>query len=199
MNDRKMDILEAALDEFASKSYDDASINTIIKTSKTSKGTFYHYFSDKKDLYLQVMRQAAHAKLDYIQTHFSHASDQATHDIFDLFKQHAIYGVRFAHEYPRYGALNNQLLKEKEIGHPIFEFIQKELAVANADGFRQLFLDAYEKGTFKAQFSLDFIIQTTEYLLNHFDDIYFTDGHDLEERLARLYELIDFLRIGFGR
>lgn len=49
-------ILDAALAEFGSKSYGEASLNTICASGAISKGIIYHYFRDKEELYLQCVR-----------------------------------------------------------------------------------------------------------------------------------------------
>lgn len=45
-------ILNAAMKEFGSKSYDNASLNNICSDNKISKGLIYHYFKNKDELYL---------------------------------------------------------------------------------------------------------------------------------------------------
>jgi len=45
-------ILNAALKEFAEKGYKNASTNQIVKDAGISKGLLFHYFNNKKDLYL---------------------------------------------------------------------------------------------------------------------------------------------------
>src|SRR5690625_127103 len=49
---RKDGILNAALKEFATKGFDDASTNVIAKESGISKGLLFHYVNSKKDLFL---------------------------------------------------------------------------------------------------------------------------------------------------
>jgi AcrR family transcriptional regulator len=48
-------ITEAALIEFSSNIYNEASINQIIKTADISRGSFYKYFEDKEDLYYYMV------------------------------------------------------------------------------------------------------------------------------------------------
>lgn len=45
-------ILNAAMNEFAHKGYKNASTNEIVKEAKISKGLLFHYFKNKKQLYL---------------------------------------------------------------------------------------------------------------------------------------------------
>lgn len=49
---RKDAILNAALKEFATKGFDDASTNVIAKEAGISKGLMFHYVNSKRDLFL---------------------------------------------------------------------------------------------------------------------------------------------------
>lgn len=55
--EKKHIITQAAMKEFADKSYEHASINNIIRTAGLTKGSFYYYFDDKEDLYLYIMNK----------------------------------------------------------------------------------------------------------------------------------------------
>ena len=52
----KQRILDAAIAEFGSKSYDAASVNSICEAGHISKGLLYHNFSGKDELYLQCVQ-----------------------------------------------------------------------------------------------------------------------------------------------
>lgn len=52
---KKERILEAAIREFSSRKYAEASINQIIKEADISRGSFYQYFEDKDDLYFYII------------------------------------------------------------------------------------------------------------------------------------------------
>ncbi|MCX7771703.1 MAG: TetR/AcrR family transcriptional regulator [Clostridia bacterium] len=47
-------ILNAALSEFAARGYEQASTNEIVKQAEISKGLLFHYFKNKKQLFLYV-------------------------------------------------------------------------------------------------------------------------------------------------
>lgn len=49
-------ILNAAIEEFGTKSYENASINSICKDNNISKGLIYHYFKNKDELYLYCVK-----------------------------------------------------------------------------------------------------------------------------------------------
>ncbi len=56
--DKQEQILEAAVEEFAEKGFEGASINRIIELAGISKGSMYYYFEDKADLYDTALRDA---------------------------------------------------------------------------------------------------------------------------------------------
>jgi len=54
--EKRQKLMDAATQEFASKSFADASINQIIKEAGVSRGSFYMYFADKEDLFRYLMQ-----------------------------------------------------------------------------------------------------------------------------------------------
>lgn len=52
----KEKILNAAIVEFGTKSYDNASLNNICSDNNLSKGLIYHYFKNKDELYLSCVK-----------------------------------------------------------------------------------------------------------------------------------------------
>lgn len=50
-------IIDAAIQEFGTMSYKEASMNNICKRGFVSKGIIYHYFKDKDELYLHCLEQ----------------------------------------------------------------------------------------------------------------------------------------------
>lgn len=53
--DKKQAIILAALEEFYHKGYEGASTNQITKSAGVSKGILFHYFLDKRSLYLTLV------------------------------------------------------------------------------------------------------------------------------------------------
>ncbi|MFO8068777.1 MAG: TetR/AcrR family transcriptional regulator [Alkalibacterium sp.] len=49
--DKKKRLIAGAMKEFSAKSLNEASISNIVKNAEISRGSFYQYFEDKKDLY----------------------------------------------------------------------------------------------------------------------------------------------------
>ncbi|MEA4925808.1 MAG: TetR/AcrR family transcriptional regulator [Syntrophomonadaceae bacterium] len=53
--EKKKRILDAAVQEFSTRRFSDASLNQIVKAAKIPWGSFYQYFNDKEDIYLYIM------------------------------------------------------------------------------------------------------------------------------------------------
>jgi AcrR family transcriptional regulator len=67
-SNKKQQFIEAAVKEFSSHNYDQASINVIIKQLGIARGSVYQYFNDKLDLWLFLKEHCEQVKLSYIQS-----------------------------------------------------------------------------------------------------------------------------------
>ncbi|MGG3469206.1 TetR/AcrR family transcriptional regulator [Neobacillus pocheonensis] len=75
--DKQERIINAAIKEFAQKGYDNASTNEIVKEAGISKGLLFHYFGNKKQLYLflfdyctELITDEYYKKVDFKETDF---------------------------------------------------------------------------------------------------------------------------------
>ncbi|MBP0001099.1 MAG: TetR/AcrR family transcriptional regulator [Cyanobacteria bacterium SID2] len=64
--EKQQTILEIAIEEFAGHDYGVASISQVVKQAKISKGSFYQYFEDKKDLYLHLVDLAVEREIEFL-------------------------------------------------------------------------------------------------------------------------------------
>ncbi len=62
----KEKILNAAIVEFGTKSYENASLNNICNNNNISKGLIYHYFKNKDELFLSCVKACFDALVDYL-------------------------------------------------------------------------------------------------------------------------------------
>ena len=60
--DKQERLVDACMEEFSSYTFSDASINSIIKRAEISRGSFYQYFEDKEDCYLEMLDIIAEEK-----------------------------------------------------------------------------------------------------------------------------------------
>lgn len=77
--EKKEKILLACMEVFAEKGYEGASTNDIVKKAGISKGILFHYFGNKKNLYLYVLDTA----LDKVLDKFTAGYRAASADIFE--------------------------------------------------------------------------------------------------------------------
>ena len=61
---RRQQLLDLGLRLFATRSFDDVSIEGIAKEAGVSKGLLYHYYPSKRALYVAAVREAARQLLD---------------------------------------------------------------------------------------------------------------------------------------
>jgi AcrR family transcriptional regulator len=55
-DERRQSLLDAARVLFAEKGYHDTTVDDITRTANVAKGTFYLYFSEKREIYYEVIR-----------------------------------------------------------------------------------------------------------------------------------------------
>ena len=63
-DNKREKLIAAAIDEFSKAPYQEISINQIIKAMEIPAGSFYQYFTDKKDLYFYVLSLYIESLLD---------------------------------------------------------------------------------------------------------------------------------------
>lgn len=94
LNPEKRDrILNAALKEFAQKGYKNASTNEIVKEAEISKGLLFHYFTNKKGLFLflynhfmEIILKEIHDKVDWNEKDIFFRYRQIGHLKFELYQ-----------------------------------------------------------------------------------------------------------------
>jgi TetR/AcrR family transcriptional regulator len=60
---KRKQIFDACVDEFATHTFSEASINQIIKAAGIPRGSFYQYFADKEDCYMFLLNEIAKEKM----------------------------------------------------------------------------------------------------------------------------------------
>ncbi len=197
--ERKQELLAAALEEFTKNSYENASLNDIIKKAGISKGTFYYHFQDKQALYLFLLESCVDVKMKFINEKMpGNAAYYAKMNIFEAFRTQARIGAEFAAEHPEYQKLSVRFLKEK--GKEIYEIAKARLTDTTEKFIEVMVKKAVADGNFREGFSEAFILKTVGYLFMHFDEIYSEEkDNELERMLENLDAFVDFLENGLGR
>ncbi len=217
--DRKKELQEAAFDEFISKSYEEASLNNIIKNAGISKGTFYYHFRDKEALYLSLIQGSVEAKMEFLKNriqenaeHGQAENGQAEHEksknqkidggslnLFETLKLQAKFGIEFAKEYPRYYLFGMMFLREK--GNKIYDTAMAMLDDSSEKYYDSMLEQAYENKDLRGDISISFVKKIISYIFIHYDEIFDVkeDMMDFDLMRHNFDQLIDFMQYGLGR
>ncbi|TYR73929.1 TetR/AcrR family transcriptional regulator [Rossellomorea vietnamensis] len=107
-------ILNAALKEFAQKGFKNASTNEIVKEAKISKGLIFHYFNNKKDLYLFLFDHFVQMLIDKMKREV----DWEIKDIFDRHMEMSSVKIKMFHQYPHvFDYFNGIFFEEDPVIH----------------------------------------------------------------------------------
>ncbi|WP_257008211.1 TetR/AcrR family transcriptional regulator [Bacillus sp. FJAT-45350] len=89
-------IINAAMSEFAHKGYKKASTNEIVKDSGISKGLLFHYFRNKKELYLYLFDRA----VEVGNKEFYSGIDYTETDVLKIWRNMALLKFTLMREFP---------------------------------------------------------------------------------------------------
>lgn len=94
--EKQQRILNAALKEFSQKGYMNASTNEIVKEAQISKGLLFHYFQNKKALYLFLYDHF----LNIVLEEFFAKLDHNERDFLKILKNSILLKMELMHKYP---------------------------------------------------------------------------------------------------
>lgn len=193
---KKDRIEEAAIQEFKEYSFDASSINRIVENSGISKGSFYQYFEDKKDLYKHIMSLIVEKKLEYMSPTMINPFD---YDFFTLLKEIYKSGLSFAKDNPDLLEIGNKLLADKS--NPIFD----EIILDNKDKsdrvFEQLLNNAVKRGEIRKGLDLEMISYLISNLNIAISDYYMKKTgirEYSEDMMVVIEQFIDFIQYGIA-
>lgn len=96
--EKRKRIIEACTDEFSRHGYTNASTNTIVKNAGISKGILFHYFKNKKGIYLYVMNYVA----DFMTGLFHQWMTDVPSEFFERMEKIAMLKLKAVYEYPSF-------------------------------------------------------------------------------------------------
>jgi AcrR family transcriptional regulator len=94
--EKQTKILNAAIKQFAQKGYKNASTNEIVKEAEISKGLLFHYFKNKKELYLFVYDYC----IEVLINDFYNKINLSESDIIVRLRQFALVKLKMLERYP---------------------------------------------------------------------------------------------------
>jgi AcrR family transcriptional regulator len=193
--EKRARVLDAALTEFASHTFHQATVDRIVEGAGISKGSFYQYFGDKKDLYRYLVKMSQEKKLDYIKRTLK---EEDNTDIFSQLRGLYSAGVRFAQDNPQLLAIGQNLWKEEE------EFLQEVMdqALPEAQDFLE---DMLKRGLQAGEIDPECNLAIAASLITSFNltliDLLLQSPIEegMEQFLSRTDDMIYILRHGLGR
>ncbi|WP_432663436.1 TetR/AcrR family transcriptional regulator [Wukongibacter baidiensis] len=198
--EKKDKLIEAALDEFTQKSYDEASLNNIIKNASMSKGSFYYHFKNKRDLYTFIYVEAGNVKLRFLDKELkNYEEEMKDKNIFEILKLYGHLGFKFAKEYPVYYQFGKRLLEEKN--EELMTHLRKQFNHVTEDLMDNLIARAIERKEIRDDFPVDFTTRLIKNLFLSYDKVVLKDINEVElDELMKLYDnYLDFLQNGIGK
>jgi len=194
--DEQSKIIDAALDEFAGKDFETASLNSIIEKAGISKGSMYHYFASKEDLYFHLISEIMKTKEKFLK-HKLAASEKPLSEMsfFENLEFQMLASVDFAAQHHREHQLSIRLQSMTE--GPLKERLLGDLTGAFEDYVENMVDEAMKTGEIRDDFDKGFVMRILKFTLMHFVDIYpdskdlvATDSKALKEEARKLSAFI---------
>lgn len=101
-------ILQAAVREFSSVTFTEASINRIVRDAQIPRGSFYQYFGGKEDLYLYLMEVISEEKKEI----FSRCMAEVSGGFFEAIEASVPAIFEWAQERPEYYRIGYLLMQD---------------------------------------------------------------------------------------
>ena len=182
-------LYDAAVDEFSQKSFEEASLNDLIRKAQMSKGSLYHHFGDKFGLYLALMDIFGQKKITFFTPLMAKALNTA--DFFETVKALARETMAFMFLDERLYHLSNRLLSEGP------DWISKLLPYFHYDfgqGFGGLVETAIRSGQIDSRFSEEFVKKILNLLFTNMHRL--TDSRNPEDMFHHLELVLDMMKSG---
>lgn len=175
--DKQHKVFQAAVHEFASKGYRNASMNSLVKAAGISKGSLFLYFGSKQHLFNSVVEFATSLVKDYLRHVREETKDL---DIFQRLEQLLRAGFRFIDGHPHLARIYFHLLHSGEAPFGAQRIL--ELRRQAEEFLSELLRAAASRGQIRS----DIDVERTAFLVNA-----------MFEKLLRAYHT-EFLASGAG-
>lgn len=195
-------MLAAALQEFADKGYQQASINNMVAASGIAKGSLYQYFPDKKSLFFYIFDFAIALVR---RTLVSVKETSKEEEFFTRLEKSLLAGVDFVQRHPRIYALYLKILFDEHV--PRRGELLRSVRQYAADYLGSLVRQGQARGELRSDLPPEVMVFTLDALLDRFLQALAVPALDVtlqldraapEEIRHRITELMDLLKSGLG-
>lgn len=187
---KKKKIFDAAVLEFSTRRFSEASINQIIKTAEIARGSFYQYFQDKEDIYLYMITEIGKKKMKVIGRSEEQNLDA---DFFEIYMRMFKEGLQWGRTNPDYYRVG--MLMELDDSHFILKL--REMSAEGMKSLIKLIERDKQRGLIKPEVDSQLVVEML-YALNMnllMDD--FKSGTE-ESMAKRFTDMVDIIRGGIS-
>lgn len=196
--EKKKRILDACIEEFALNGYDKASTNSIVKKADISKGILFHYFGNKKSLFLYIFDYCIN---DLVDKYYS-MKEAEPKDIFERIMWGSIIKLKIAKEEP----LKNRLVflaisnMPEELKQELTEIYNSYYSKHVPQFFGDIDTSKFKKGV-DPQKAMELLMMCMDGISNKYlkkyksrpiDEVF----NDLEKIMEECNEYINILKFG---
>jgi AcrR family transcriptional regulator len=174
-------IINAAMQEFATYSFDQSSIARIIENAGIPRGSFYQYFGNLKDLYKYIFDLVADQKLKYFSVKVPDLRGEGF-DFFHTLRELFTAGIQFARENPELLAIGNRFLKDTNA--TLRQEILDELLPKSNNFYSEMIQRGLELGQLDPNINVAVATLFMNSLNTSIIDYYATVGPEFLENLA---------------
>lgn len=194
--EKRRRVVDAAIEEFSVYTYEQASIARIIQYASIPRGSFYQYFSDKKDLYFYLLEMIGNGKRKKLMPIMSRRQELG---FYQTLKEVFQAGIEYMIEFPKYAKI-----AELFVIYPNQDIIEEFIGKSTSEGlnfYKELLHEGVVSGQLNPQIDIDLMA-----------DILLTITNVITEKSAResdfptnfintnkFEQMLDFIEHGIGR
>lgn len=176
--EKRAQIVDAAVEEFAENGLENASTNRIIASSEISKGSFYQYFDDKQDVFDYLVGLLGEEKLAF----FADKRPPDTKlDTFGYYRWMIKTGMEFNSSNPRLvQAISRVLLNEGAYYGKEFEKYRKQ----TTDSLQSMIQQAIQNGEVDPSIDVELAVMVMETWTNAISTYFLKEGMQQDDIMA---------------
>jgi AcrR family transcriptional regulator len=189
-DEKRKVIIDAAIEEFAEYGLENASTNRIVANSGISKGSFYQYFEDKKDVFMYLLTVLEHEKLEYFKGKHPPSGNM---DTFQYFRWMIKAGMEFNTSHP----LLTQAVSRVMFGEGMYYGNTfADVRERTSKGLRVMIQQAIERGEVDPSVDVELAVMIMETWSNAISTYIMSEGMKHKDimkwvRSAKVQERID--------
>lgn len=196
--EKRKRIIDVCIEEFSLNGYKNASTNSIVKNAEISKGILFHYFGNKKRLYLYVLNYVVELLTKVIYGRM----DNLSTDFFERVMQIGIIKMQAAHEYPsEYKFVIDAVAHtDEELEQEVQAVYGKMLSQGMPILFKDIDTSNFRKDMNKEK-ALEVIMFIVEGISNKYSRAFRNKSTDeimsnMEDLIKEYYEYVEILKKG---